>query len=57
MKAVQCLILAAVLLLAHNVQAKEIAASWKYSGVSGKDVPQMILFTVGFMPPSSLDLE
>jgi hypothetical protein len=56
MKAVSCLFLAAVLLLAHNVQAKDVAPNWRYSGVSAKDVPQMILFTVRFRIESCLDL-
>jgi len=42
------LLLAAVLLLAHNAQAA-VAPSWKYRGLSPKDVPQMILFTVRFL--------
>jgi len=42
---VACFLLA--LLLAHDAQAA-VAPDWKFSGLSAKDVPQMIIFTVRF---------
>jgi hypothetical protein len=48
MTAVTSLILAAVALVLVQTAQAAVSPDWKYKGVSAKDVPQMILFTVRF---------